>query len=556
LWFPRVTVHFSEVLTPPCPENVSVSEARVILTDWLRDRMVAQQFEAEMAFGAGTVHEAVVAMARHRPGHRVLWDITNRHLTYRGFLAGALLMSEDLALRLPGDQDRVGVLLPNVNATPVTLMALWVLGRVPAILNYSAGMTVMLACARLAGLKQIISSRAFVERANLDLTELAGAGIRLIWLEDLKSGMTPARKLAALGRIMLRPSSVLRAPRLPDDPAVVLFTSGSEGMPKGVELTHRNLLANIRQMVAVCDMQDWDRIFNALPLFHSFGLTIGTLVPLVRGMGVFLYPSPLHYRLVPTTFYFSDSTILLATNTFLNGYARKAHAFDFRSLRYLFAGAEKVQESTAQLWAERFGVRILEGYGATECSPCISVCVAMQPLSGAAGRLVPGIEHRLEPVEGVEGGGRLWVRGPNVMRGYLNEDANRQFKAADGWYDTGDIARVDARGFVHILGRLKRFAKVSGEMVSLTAVEEALAGAFPEYGLRCHLAVVSRPDEHKGEVLICVSNEPRLKLDQIRSVIRAKGLPNLFVPKEVRHVREIPMLGSGKVNHRELEKRL
>jgi len=337
-----------------------------------------------------------------------------------------------------------------------------------------------------------------------------------------------------------------------EETAVILFTSGSEGVPKGVELTQTNLLANIRQLILTTDVQDNDRLFNALPLFHSFGMTIGTLLPLVRGLYVFIYPSPLHYRVVPTIFYDRDCTIMIGTNTFLNGYARKAHPYDFRSLRYMWVGAEKVQEATATLWSRRFGVRILEGYGATECGPCISLNTPMEAKYGAAGKLLPLIDYKLEPVEGVAEGGRLFVRGPNVMKGYLNPDANAQFKALGGWYDTGDLVAVDADRFVTILGRLKRFAKVSGEMVSLTAVEDALAGAFPHYGLRCQTAVLSQLDQDKGEKLIAVTNDPRLQLDEIRAVLKAKGLTNLCVPREVKYVREIPKLGTGKVNHREL----
>lgn len=264
----------------------------------------------------------------------------------------------------------------------------------------------------------------------------------------------------------------------------MLFTSGSEGLPKGVELTHHNLLANLRQALCVIDIHDRDRMFNALPLFHSFGLTVGTLLPLFRGAFTFLYPSPLHYRVVPTMVYFNDCTIMLGTNTFLAGYARKAHSMDFHSLRYLVAGAEKLQDVTFSTWARRFGIRVLEGYGVTECSPVVSVNTPMFCKHGTAGRLLPGIEYKLEPVEGIAEGGRLHVRGPNVMRGYLNPEVNAKFLKLGGWYDTGDIARVDEEGFLAILGRLKRFAKISGEMISLTAVEEALAGAFPQFGSR------------------------------------------------------------------------
>jgi len=310
----------------------------------------------------------------------------------------------------------------------------------------------------------------------------------------------------------------------------------------------------VQQMLAVCDLQDRDRFFNALPLFHSFGLTVGALLPLVRGCSVMLYPSPLHYRVVPTAFYHRDCTIMLGTNTFLNGYARKAHPQDWRSLRYMFAGAEKLQETTATTWAQRFGVRALEGYGATECGPCISVNTPLAPKHGSAGKLLPAMDYKLQPVEGVNEGGRLFVRGPNIMRGYLNPQANAAFQRLDGWYDTGDVATVDEEGFVFLQGRLKRFAKISGEMVSLAAVEEALAGAFPHYGLRCQVAIVSRPDRDKGEMLIAVTNESRLRLDEVRSVLRAKGFPNICVPREVRFLRELPKLGTGKVNHREVQK--
>jgi acyl-[acyl-carrier-protein]-phospholipid O-acyltransferase/long-chain-fatty-acid--[acyl-carrier-protein] ligase len=556
-WFPRVSAHFSEALQPPRFEGLSTAQARTKLTVWLRDQMVEQQFHVEMAFGPAHLAEAVVAAARPQLGKVALEDLTRVGLTYRRLLVGADLLGNALRARLdPEPGQRVGILLPNVNALPLVLLSLWDLGHVPAILNFSTGTSVMAACVRLAGLRRIVTSRAFLERARLDVNALRDAGVELLFLEDVRAAIPPRARWGALWRTQTR---VWRSHRTAagtqaaDNPAVVLFTSGSEGMPKAVELTHRNLLANVRQMLALVDLVDTDRVFNALPLFHSFGLTAGLLMPLVRGLFVFLYPSPLHYRVVPTAVYETSATVFFGTNTFLAGYARKAHAYDFRNLRFLIAGAEKVQEATAQLWAQRFGVRILEGYGATECSPVISANTPLAPRPGSVGRLVPGMEHRIEPVAGVSEGGRLWVRGPNVMRGYLNPEAQAGFAAGGGWYDTGDIVKVDADGFLFILGRLKRFAKVSGEMISLTAVEDALAGVFPHYGLRCTVAVLSRPDEDKGEALIAVSNEARLGLDEVRAALKAKGFSNLCVPREIRAVREIPRLGSGKVNHRELQ---
>jgi acyl-[acyl-carrier-protein]-phospholipid O-acyltransferase/long-chain-fatty-acid--[acyl-carrier-protein] ligase len=437
----------------------------------------------------------------------------------------------------------------------VVLMALWKLGKVPALLNFSTGTPMMISCSELAGLKVIISSRAFVARAKLQVEPFKEAGIQILYIEDIRKRISGAQKLVTLLAQTIRPK--LRNKSLfGEKAAVVLFTSGSEGVPKGVELTHRNILANIRQMLSVTDLGDHDRIFNCLPLFHSFGLTVGTLLALVRGMYVFVYPSPLHYRVVPTAFYDRYCTVFLSTNTFLNGYARKAHPYDFRSLRYLFAAAEKLQEATATTWSQRFGVRILEGYGATECAPCVAVNTPLAPRYGSVGKIMPGMEYRLETVEGVEEGGRLFVKGPNIMNGYLNADANAKFKELEGWYDTGDIVSVDADGYFFIRGRLKRFAKVSGEMVSLTAVEDALAGAFPHYGLRCQVAIVTRPCDEKGEALVAVSNEPKLSVDEIRSVIKARGMTNLCVPREIKVVREIPKLGTGKVNHRELQKML
>ncbi len=570
--FPRVSVHFSDVLPPPELGAISATEARHRLTDWLRDRMIRQQFETEMEFGPGSVPEAIVRSARERPGRVILEDVSFQQLTYRRFLVGADLLAAEWR-KLPYAADsRVGVLLPNVNAMPVVLMSLWKAGKIPAILNYTVGPNILLSCAQLAGLKQIVTSRNFLARAGIEVKPLEEAGIQFLFMEDVRGRISPWRRSAAGMKALFRLPAANSCS--PDRTAAILFTSGSEGEPKGVELTHRNLMANIRQMLAVIDLMDSDRFFNALPLFHSFGLTVGLLLPLVQGSFVVLYPSPLHYRVVPSAFYNLNCTVFFGTNTFLAGYARKANPYDFHTLRYLFAGAEKLQEATGTLWARKFGVRILEGYGATECSPCLSVNLPQSPRHNTAGRFLPAIEYRLEAVEGIgepsgdttQGSpsihtpqpasrtGRLFVRGPNIMRGYLNPQANAKFQALGGWYDTGDIAMVDADGFVHILGRLKRFAKISGEMVSLTAIEEVLAPAFPQYGLKFAVAVLARPDAAKGEKLVAVTNEPRLNLEQVREAVRQRGLSNLTVPREIKLVREIPRLGTGKINLRELEK--
>lgn len=560
-WFPRVTAHFSDVLTPPRCDYLPGHDARVHLTTWLRDALMRQQFETDLAFGPQNLLAAVAETAAAIPSRVALQDHSLTSLTYRRVLIGTDVLArqwQHLLDRAPADAPaRIGVLLPNANATPLVLLSLWRVGRVPALLNYSTGAATMLACARLAGLRKVVTSRLFVEKAKLDLAPLQAAGLEFIYLEDVRTRIGSLAKLgAALEHLLACGARQRHSPLRHEDTAVVLFTSGSEGTPKGVELSHRNLLANVHQARATLDLTDDDRFFNALPLFHSFGLTGGLLFPLVRGCYTFLYPSPLHYRVVPTMVYDRACTVLLGTNTFLNGYARKAHAYDFNSVRFLLAGAEKVQGATFDLWARKFGVRILEGYGATECSPLITANTRLDSALGSAGRFVPGMDYRLEPVDGIAEGGRLFVRGPNVMKGYLNADANAAFRALDGWYDTGDLAVVDARGFLHLLGRMKRFAKISGEMVSLTAVEDALAGAFPHLGPRCQIAVVAVPDEDKGEKLVAACNDPRLTLAEVRAAVRSHGLSNLCAPRELRIVRAIPKLGTGKTDHRTLQREL
>lgn len=558
-WFPQLSVHFSPPLTAPDFSHLAHNVARQKLTQWLRDQMMRQQFEVEMRDGPATLPAAIVEMARALPGKIIAEDLTWTESTYRKLMIGTEALAGALARDFSPDRgERIGVMLPTVNGAMVTTLALWSLGKTPAYLNYSSGGPVMVSCARLAGLRQVLTSRVFLEKARLNLAPLEEAGIRFIYLEDVRTRIGGGAKLRALlGNLFSVGRALRRSPVAAGDTAAIIFTSGSEGIPKGVELSHRGLLANLRQLFVAADLRDEDRFFNALPFFHSFGLVGGIIAPLVRGCYVFNYPSPLHYRIVPTVVYEKNCTILLGTNTFLNGYARKAHPYDFHTVRYLVAGAEKVQTATFETYARKFGVRIHEGYGATECGPVLCLNTKMDPNTLTAGRLLPGIEWRLEPVEGVPEGGRLFVRTPAMMKGYLNPDANAQFQALGGWYDTGDIAQVDADGYVTVLGRLKRFAKVSGEMISLTAVEDALAGAFAAtYGLRCTLAVVAVPDAEKGEKLVALANEPRLQLADVRAAVRAKGLSNLCAPRELRFVHAIPKLGSGKVDHRELARML
>ena len=327
---------------------------------------------------------------------------------------------------------------------------------------------------------------------------------------------------------------------------MVLFTSGSEGTPKGVVLSHDNILSNCRQLAARVDFSPTDVLFNALPVFHSFGLTGGLLLPLFSGIRTFLYPSPLHYRIVPELVYATNATIMFGTDTFLAGYARMAHPYDFYAMRYVFAGAEKVRDETRRTWMEKFGIRIMEGYGATECAPVLAVNSPMHFKAGTVGRLLPGIAHRLEPVPGVEQGRRLMVSGPNVMLGYFKAERPGELQPPpDGWYDTGDIVALDEQGFVSILGRAKRFAKIAGEMVSLSAVEALVAELWPDN----QHAVVNLPDPRKGEQLVLVTDRFEAARDELSAHARERGAAELMVPKVLLPVDRVPVLGTGKTDY-------
>ena len=550
--FPRLTIHFGEPQSTP--QSLSNRfDAREAYTQWLREQLMELQFRIEMKLGPQDLLTTIASMGRARPKSIVLEDVTGQRLNHRMVMVGSEVLSRKFQNLLSPEIERVGLLLPNVNATPITLLALWRLGKVPAILNYSSGVSIMQTCSDLAGVKQIITSQAFLEKAGIDIQPMKKNGIEFIYLEEVRKKISVSTKLSILMKHKCRlAKSQFHITQ--DKTAVVLFTSGSEGIPKGVELTHKNILSNLRQLLVMVDILDTDSIFNCLPMFHSFGLVVGTLLPLCRGLRTTIFPSPLQYRVIPTAVYNSNSTIFLSTNTFLNGYAKKAHPYDFRNVRYLLAGAEKIQQATSDTWARKFGIRITEAYGVTECSPGISANTKADNRFGSVGRILPDMKWKLEPVDGVKDAGRLFVKGPNVMKGYLNKEANEAFQSLNGWYDTGDIVKIDEDGYFWIKGRAKRFAKISGEMVSLTAVEDALAGAFPNHGEDCEIAVIAITDEDKGEKLIAVTNEPNLTTSEIRNAVADAGLINLCTPREIHVLKEIPKLGTGKLNHREAQR--
>ncbi len=416
------------------------------------------------------------------------------------------------------------------------------------MLNYKAGAAGMQDACTAASIRTIFSSRVFIEQAKLEADVAALRGVEILYLEDLRPAMSVGDKLWVLFGMLFPRLMEKRAE--PESTAVVLFTSGSEGKPKGVVLSHRALLSNIAQIRSIIDFSAEDKVLNALPIFHSFGLTGGALLPIMTGMNLFLYPTPLHYRVIPEIAYDRSCSVMFGTSTFLANYAKYAHPYDFYRLRYVVAGAEKLSKSVRSLWFEKFGIRILEGYGATETAPVLAVNTPMAYRTGTVGQLLPGIEHRLIPVPGIANGGMLHVRGPNVMSGYYRYDNPGQLQppssdAGEGWYETGDVVSIDEEGFVSIVGRVKRFAKIAGEMVSLEVVEKLATQASPA---SVHGAS-TQPDGTRGEAVVMFTTDNALTRDKLSEVARKLGIPELAVPRKIQRVDALPLLGTGKTDY-------
>ena len=551
-WFPKITLTILEPRRIEVKNGLKGRKRRDALADWLYDVMSETIFQT--GFRRQTLFSALLDARLHHGGDAlVLEDIEREPLTYTRLVASCLLLGRYLA-GLAAPCGTIGLMMPNTNAAVIAFFGMQAFGRVPAMLNYTAGAGAMLAACQAAEVKTVVTSRQFVRAAGLrDEVKALQAQVEIVWLEDFRRRIGRLSRLAALFAVPLAGWLHRRFTKgcTPHDAAVVLFTSGSEGQPKGVVLSHENLEANRHQLSARIDFNPTDTVFNALPVFHSFGLTGGLLLPLLSGVHVFLYPNPLHYRVVPELVYDRNATILFGTDTFLAGYARAAHAYDFYSVRYVFAGAEKVRDETRRTWSNRFGLRILEGYGATETSPVISTNTPMHYRAGTVGRLLPGIQHRLVPIPGIADGARLEVKGPNVMLGYLKPDNPGVLEPPpDGWYDTGDIVHIDDEGYITIIGRAKRFAKVAGEMVSLTAVEACATALWPD----ARHAAVALPDARKGEQIILVTDSRRASRDVILAQVQVNGGTELAVPRQVLKVDAMPVLGSGKTDYPAVER--
>jgi len=444
----------------------------------------------------------------------------------------------------------------------ITNVALSLIGRIPVNLNYTAGADVLSQCIQKAGISRIITSRKLLEKSSLPVTPA------MIYIEDL-AAILPRLQIAlarfSLG--MLPERTLLRrwgaqVSRSLDDTATILFSSGSTGIPKGVELSHANILSNIVALAQVFDLGKRDRMLGVLPFFHSFGFTATLWFPLVHGFGGIYHTSPLDAKAIGELVGKYKATMLLSTPTFLMAYIRKCTPEQFRSLRFVVTGAERLRESVAKAFEEKFGKIPLEGYGCTELSPVATVnipdvsmgeIVQVGHKTGKIGQPIPGVSVRIvnpDTFDTVPQGkpGLLLVKGPNVMKGYWNEPEKTKEVIRDGWYVTGDIASIDNDGFVQITDRLSRFSKIGGEMVPHVLVEEKLhqvAGITEPTFI-----VTSVPDEKRGEQLVVLFREGAIHIETFYAALQTSDLPKLWIPAKDRFysIAILPYLGTGKMD--------
>ena len=548
--FPPVTITIFPPRQLDAPAVLRGARKRQYLANKMGDALEECLFAVRDGGERNLTTAFATAAARHGAGKTLFAEFPARQLSYRQVFTAACALGGILRRRHPRG-GRIGFMLPSSVGAAVCFTAAQFQHLTAVMLNPSVGAAQALSCCKTATLSTIYTSQALLDRSPATVqivNTLRENGVQVVLLEDLRKEIGLKDKLSAALRGLMLQTSIRRLPgwrSRAEAHAAVLFTSGSEGVPKGVALSHRNLLTNCAQVMARVDVTHRDIMLNALPVFHSFGLLAGVVLPVLSAAETWQYPSPLHYKMIPEALYGSNATVFFSANTFLSHYGRVAHPLDMRALRLVFAGAEKLREETRDLWLQKFGVRILEGYGVTETSPALAVNTPLFNRSGTVGRLLPGIEARLEEVEGISRGGRLWVRGGNVMEGYFTAAAPGELKPpADGWHDTGDIVEISRDNFLTIKGRAKRFIKIAGEMVPLDGVEECLRQKWEEESF----AVVGVPDARRGEALALMTTAT-LTREDIAAALREAALPELWQPRHLQCVKELPLLSTGKVDY-------
>ncbi|CAI3941774.1 MFS transporter [Commensalibacter papalotli (ex Botero et al. 2024)] len=551
--FPRVSI----TIRPPVDlndhlnHNLSHQENRNYIGNILEQIMINTSFAAKNT--EKTLFKALIdAKDLYGKKREIIEDIKREPFTYDRLCIGAILFGRKLEKETTLSEC-IGLLLPNSCGAIVSFMALSAFGRVPHPINISTGAENILNIFQTAQIKTIISSHLFIDKGGLqELEAKLLQKVKIIYIEDIIKNLTLSDKAKAK-LDLLRPENLPGMKASYQSPAVILSTSGSEGHPKAVVLSHHNILTNCQQVASVIDFSCADHVFNAMPFFHSLGLTGATLLPLFNGVRTFHYPNPLHYKTIPSMIYDTDATICFGTDTFLNAWAKYAHTYDFYAMRYIITGGEKVKEETHKLYAEKFGVRIFEGYGATESSPVIALNTPMNHRNGTVGHFLPGIDHKITPVPGISIGGKLSIKGHNIMMGYmLNTNPGVIQPIENEWYDTGDIVSIDSDNFITISGRVKRFAKIGGEMISMSAVESMTTKIWPT----ATNAVVNLTDEKKGEQLLLITTQQDATIEQMLSYSKKHDIAKIMIPKTVKIVKEIPLFATGKINYPELQKQL
>ena len=471
-------------------------------------------------------------------------DADGRELSYDDLVKASFALGHALkAGTEPGEA--VAILLPTGVGAIISFFAISAYGRVPAMLNFTAGDRALKSACKASKCKRIVTARRFIELGELhDLEAELARDHEMIYLEDVRENLSTMDKVAAAVG-MVAPWAV-RAWPSPDDAAVYLFTSGTEGEPKGVVLSHANLLANVEQVRDHIQLYPDDVVFNPMPTFHCFGLTGGVLLPLNLGIPAVCHPTPLQAKTIVKRVAETGSTILFATDTFINQYARAADQEDLKSLRMAVCGAERVKDETRTALKRKFSLEIVEGYGLTEAAPVLAVNQPDNNKPGTVGQLLPGCQAKLISVNGIEEGGQLHIRGPNIMKGYIRPSAPLVLEEPNaGWHDTGDIVTIDKDGFLRIRGRVKRFAKLGGEMVSLAVVENCATSLWPD---SMH-AAAALPDKRKGEQIILLTTQKDADRASLVSFAKNHGVTELAIPKKIIVVDEVPVLGTGKTDY-------
>ncbi len=544
--FPRVTLTVLPTTNIVMPKASNRSfptgkQRRRIAGEGMRSVMQKMLFQAQKS---RTLFEAFLdAVDKFGGDYKLIEDLNEVEETYQDLLKKSLALGR-IACKVSSSGEVVGVLMPNITNTLALIFGMSAFNRVPAMLNYTSGAAGMQNACIAANVKTIITSHKFIEAAELENVVANLRNLNVVYLEDLRAQFGMLDRAWLMGYALHYPRLAMET-NSPEQPAVVLFTSGSEGKPKGVVHSHKSILANVAQIKSIIDFSPTDKFMMVLPVFHSFGFT-GTLLPILNGIKINIFPSPLQYKVIPELIYNKGCTVFFATSTFLGNYAKFAHPHDFNKLRIVVAGAEKLNDEVRKIYSEKFGIHILEGYGTTECAPAVAINSPIANLIGSVGQLVSGMEAKLEAVPGITNGGLLHVRGENVMLGYFLFDNPGELNSpAEGWYNTGDIVEIDAQNYIHIRGRVKRFAKVAGEMVSLEVVEHIANTAAPD-----HLhAASSISNAQRGESIILFTCDKKLKREDLQIVAKNLGLPELAVARKIIVIEEIPLLGSGKTDY-------